>query len=328
MQDHLCPQDAPPAFVHQLRDFCRGGSNLALSSFTSVGGRTSKAGWPSLPPFPVLQRSKPAGIPAGWDVPSLHTCCDCTKRCFCQALPGVCSRQSWGLQGRWGSVLGCFHPAPAHRTCLRLLAPLSKAKSSMTGRRMGEKQPQLQEKTGWSWLSWQAGAAACRAHPAAREKGEQGVAERKCTLSLCIPLGELQDLGMWEPSWAAKGGGQDSSTSCLCFSPSNTVVIGNKLAFPKLSVFCLWWEMVNDFILTHELFNHIFSPDLLRMGSGWGAGWMSGRGQSTTHARVFPTQLSALKEEYTANGRNVANPLNFLSKRLLLTEHKIFHFSN
>lgn len=70
----------------------------------------------------------------------------------------------------------------------------------------------------------------------------------------------------------------------------------------------------------------LFSPLIC---GGWGEGEELGGHVATMNPpqeRVFLIHLSALTEEYTVTGRNVANPINFLSNNL--SEHKIFHFSN
>lgn len=216
--------------------------------------------------------------------------CEFKKCWFCQALPGVCTRgaagkgegQSWAAS----TTDPQQNPSEAGDTSVKRQNP------AWQERKMREKKPQLLEKTGWSWFSWQAGTVACRAHTGARERCEEEVVKRKWTLWLQLltphPLGWGTGNVGTELS-LEKGGGQDWFSSCLCFSPSNAIVIGNKLTVPKVSLFCLWWEIVSDFpvyIWTHEFFYPIFSPDLWRMGRGWGAGWASGHNEPTTGKSV------------------------------------------
>lgn len=124
MQDHLCPQDAWTAFVHQLRHFWRGGSNF--STQVSQAGRASKAGWPSLSPFPAARCSKP-GRNSCWMGCAISPCSDVNLksadfvRLYQVSAPG-------GLQGRVRVSPGLLPPQTHSRTHLRLVTPLSKGK--------------------------------------------------------------------------------------------------------------------------------------------------------------------------------------------------------
>lgn len=169
---------------------------LALRSLTS-GGKQDKQGWLT---FSVTQCSK-LGRNSCWMGCAITPRSDVNLKCwFCQALPaGVCTRRCWGLQGRV-------------RVCPGLLLPssitdpqkdLSEGGGTSVKRKnpvwqegkMWEKQPQLLEKSGWTWFSWQAGAVACRAHTGAWEKCEEERAvKRKCTLW-------LQSLTPHPPKW-------------------------------------------------------------------------------------------------------------------------------
>lgn len=96
--------------------------------------------------------------------------------------------------------------------------------------------------------------------------------------NLPLGMGRVEDLGMKEPGKGTAGG--SCCNFLLCFSPSNSILIGNKLIFPELSVFCPWWYLVRYltvFVLTHELFHLTFSlypVEERDQESGWVGGLM------------------------------------------------------
>lgn len=67
---------------------------------------------------------------------------------------------------------------------------------------------------------------------------------------------------------------------CLCFLLPESILLGSKLIFPRLSLFCPWWSIVSNlpiFILTHEVF-FLFSTSVLLRGASeskarWASDW-------------------------------------------------------
>lgn len=60
--------------------------------------------------------------------------------------------------------------------------------------------------------------------------------------------GEVQDSGMNEDRWGwenVKSGWEEGGFGFVfCFSPSRSILLGNKLTFPKANLFCPWWYLV------------------------------------------------------------------------------------